>query len=152
MDKRHSDHWHFICPRCCPLHLVTIQICVQNHSITNLLLQPSAGSWGEGRLIEHKVTFPPLSVGSRSPCNKQTAGQLTPHHYISCTDLVSHFYPQRYIQQLCPFVSNFYRGSRKSLQAQRSGANVLMDYGVSAFWGLLTGFIGWEDELVTLYI
>lgn len=37
-------------------------------------------------------------------------------------------------------------------QAQRSGANVLMDYGVSLFLVLLTAFIGWEDELVTLYI
>lgn len=29
---------------------------------------------------------------------------------------------------------------------------MLMDYGVSACLVLLTGFIGWEDELVTLYI
>lgn len=42
--------------------------------------------------------------------------------------------------------------ARKSLQAQRSGANVLMDYGASLCLLLLTGFIGRVDELVTLYI
>lgn len=41
---------------------------------------------------------------------------------------------------------------RKSLQAQRSGVNVLMDYGVSLCLLLLTAFIGWADELVTPYI
>lgn len=41
---------------------------------------------------------------------------------------------------------------RKSLQARRSGANVLMDYGVSLCLLQMTAFIGGEDELVTPYI
>lgn len=151
---------HFICLNLClkslPFDTFNMQSCLlsfQSRNRANKLLLRVQGcrvkdvTWKKSEFSLFHMLLAQLHAISR-PYNRSTdTTSLHQLHRSGFPPLPVEVYPA-----IVSFHKQLLQRLTESLQAQRSGANVLMDYGVSLCLVLLTGFIGWEDELVTLYI